>query len=73
MALDRFKKQLNSSMTPQAMRVFNKCAQRVIDAIDDAAEEMADYPEAAYFAFLDELEGSIQATLNRLRDGYADN
>ena len=71
MALNRFKKQLNSSMSPQAMRVFNKCAQRVINAIDEAAEEMADYPESAYFAFLDELEGSIQSTLDRLREEYA--
>lgn len=68
MALTKIRKRLNSSMSPQAMRVFNKCMQRVIDAIDEAADEMADYPEAAYFAFLDELEGSVQATLDSLRE-----
>lgn len=67
MALTRISKQLNSSMSPQAVRVFNRCAQRVIDAIDEAAGEIADYPEDDYLEFLDELEGSIQSTIDSLR------
>lgn len=63
MALDKF-----TDMSPQAVRVFNKYVQRVIQAIDDAANEMADYPTAAYLAFLDEIEGAVVSTINRLRD-----
>lgn len=61
MALDKFK--TNSSMTPQAQRVFNRCIERVINAIDSAANEMADYGESSYIAFMEELEGTVNYTL----------
>ena len=64
MALTKIKRhRLNSSMTPQAQRVFNRCIERVINAIDSAANEIADYGEASYIAFMEELEGAINYTL----------
>lgn len=70
MALDRFPKSLNSAMSPLAIRLFNQHAQKVINAIDNAVNDaqLVVNSEADYLEYLDELEGAVLATFDRLRD-----
>lgn len=70
MALTKIKRRrLNSSMTPQTMRLFNMHAQRIITAIDKAAvdAQLTVNNEASYLEFLDELEGTVIAAIDNLR------
>lgn len=62
--------QLNSSMSPQAVRTFNKHARRIIAAIDEAAVDAQSTVdnESSYLEFLDELGGTVMAAINNLRD-----